>query len=63
MRLHLFKVGKPYMLALILVLLGGWLVPLTPALAQGPGSALLEKPPAAPPEEEKRRALPLRAAP
>jgi hypothetical protein len=58
MKLHLFKIGKPYLLALILILLGGWLAPMTPARAQGPGQMLLEKPPAAPPAEEKKEGAP-----
>jgi hypothetical protein len=63
MRLHLSKVGKPYLLALILVLLGGWLVPTTPAWAQGPGQLLLEKPPAALPAEEKKEGTPSTCGP
>jgi len=63
MKLHLFKVGKPYLLALILVLWGGWLVPTTPARAQGPGQLLLEKPPAAPPAEEKKEGPPSTCGP
>ncbi len=63
MKLPLLRVGKPYLLALILILVGGWLVPMTPARAQGPGQLLLEKPPAAPPAEEKKEGAPTTCGP
>ena len=63
MNLHLLRVGTPYLLALILILVGGWLVPTSPARAQGPGQLLLEKPPAAPPAEEKKVGAPTTCGP
>ncbi|MFH1596196.1 MAG: transporter [Pseudomonadota bacterium] len=63
MKLPLLRVGKPYLLALILILVGGWLVPMTPARAQGPGQLLLEKPPAAPPAEGKKEGAPTTCGP
>ena len=63
MNLHLLRVGKPYLLALILILLGGWLFPTSPARAQGPGQLLLEKPPAAPPAGEKKEGAPSTCGP
>lgn len=63
MKLPLFTLRRPYLLVLILVCLGGWLVPLRPARAQGPGQLLLDKPPAAPPEEEKKEGAPSTCGP
>jgi len=54
MKLHLLKFRKPYLFILILVCLGGWLVPMTPARAQAPAGVMTEKPAA--PEEKKEEA-------
>ena len=65
LHLHLHAMKKSYRLALVLLCLGGWLVSVTPAWAQGPGQQmLLEKPPAgAPPEEEKKEGAPTTCGP
>ena len=52
MKLNLFALRKPALLALALVCLGVWLVPMTPARAQAPVTPLLEKP-AAPGEKKE----------
>ena len=67
MELHRFKVKrlilKGVLTSLVLGCLGGWLLTVTPARAQGPGGALLEKPPAAPPAEEKKEGVPSTCGP
>jgi len=58
-QLKLKRVGAWLVLALFL----GGLLPMTPAWAQGPGGALLEKPPAPPPAEEKKEGAPTTCGP
>lgn len=55
MKLHPLALGRSFLLVLILVCLGGWLVPMTPALAQTQATPMLEKP-AAPGEAKKEDA-------
>lgn len=47
--------------ALLVIVLGGWLIPLTPALALGFGEVKMEKP--APPPEEKKEGAPTTCGP
>ncbi len=61
MKLHLFTLRKPYLVALILVCLGGWLVPVTPSPVLAQAAPMLEKPAA--PEEKKEEAAPTTCGP
>ena len=61
MRLHLLALRKPYLVVLILVCLGGWLVPMTPSPVLAQAAPIMEKPAA--PEEKKEETDPTTCGP